>query len=387
MTGQIDQIKTPLSCKKSCTHGNQKQRALPKSLFFFFCLSFNSMVDKKEQQSETPPDGSPPSLRQDDQSKRSDREQQSSNEVHPLHPSTPTRAQQQRHRRNLRLNGQVDVEEGSTARYSLSNERRDSWIDRINSSTKNGKKRPKKTRQWLISCFNCNSAIRRTSTIAAIDEKKLIDKVADSLNQYGEEHKHDSWADKVMDFLFPSIAENSDSASDNKQVAKEMTPFYYTPSPFNGQRTPVMSPSDKSYDKAQLTEPQADLKSWAIETTDTMDVVDQRALNQHPHLGMTAQTSDQAYDEAQSTYPDDQSVQCYADALEEQDQHDSPFPRKPSFSVKDDLKSKQEQHLWPPVQSVDQSPDDEALSLEKEKKDRRRQRQQQRKQQLDGYAC
>jgi hypothetical protein len=213
----------------------------------------------------------------------------------------------------------------------------------------------------------------------------LIDKVADSLNQYGEEHKHDSWADKVMDFLFPSIAENSDADSDSKQVAKEMTPFYYTPSPFNGQRTPVMSPSDKSYDKAQLTEPQADLKSWAIETTDTMDVVDQRALNQHPHLGMTAQTSDQAYDEAQSTYPDDQSVQCYADALEEQDQHDPPSSRKPSFSVKDELKSKQEQHFWPPVQSVDQ--DDDALSIEKEKKDRRRQRQQQRKQQLDGYAC
>jgi hypothetical protein len=130
--------------KKSVPMETKSEGLCPQRLFFFFCLSFNSMVDKKEQQSETPPDGSPPSLRQDDQSKRSDREQQSSNEVHPLHPSTPTRAQQQRHRRNLRLNGQVDVEEGSTARYSLSNERRDSWIDRINSSTKKGKKRPKK---------------------------------------------------------------------------------------------------------------------------------------------------------------------------------------------------------------------------------------------------
>lgn len=98
------------------------------------------MVDKNEQLSETHPDGSPPRVHQEDQGKRSDREQQSSNDVHPLHPSTPTRAQQQRHRRNLRLNGQVDVEEGSTARYSLDNERRDSWIDRINSSTKKGKK-------------------------------------------------------------------------------------------------------------------------------------------------------------------------------------------------------------------------------------------------------
>lgn len=232
-------------------------------------------------------------------------------------------------------------------------------------------------------------AIRRTSTIATIDEKKLIDKVADSLNQYGEEHEHDSWADKVMGFLFPSIADDSDTDSSGKQghVAKEMTPFYYSPSPFNGQRTPVMSPSDRSYDKAQLTENQAYLKSWAIETTDTMDVVDQRALNQHPHLGMTAQTSDQVYDKAQSTYPDDQSVQCYADALEEQEQCDPPSPHKPSFSVKDDLKSTRKQHPWPPLQAVDQSDDDVTPSIEKEKKDRRRERLQQRSQQLDGYAC
>ncbi|KAI8341163.1 hypothetical protein BC941DRAFT_467215 [Chlamydoabsidia padenii] len=291
-----------------------------------------------EQETETHPDGS---------AKKPHQEQQSSQEIHPIYPAAPTRAQQQRHRRNLRLNGQVDIEEGSKPRYLSKNERRDSWIDRINSSTKD--------------------ALRRTSTMAAIDEKKLIDTVADSINQYGEEHEHDSWADKIMGFLFPSIMSNSDHKEE--QTAKEMTHFNY--SPFNGKRTPIMSPSDKSYDKTQMTENQADLESWAIETTDRMDEIDQRALNPHPHLDMTPQTSDQACDDVPSTCPD--FGHYYVNDGEEQAQITTPQTN--------------EDHIWPPLQAVDQSPDIDPVSIEEAKKERRRQRQQQRKQSLGEFAA
>ncbi|ORZ22644.1 hypothetical protein BCR42DRAFT_406690 [Absidia repens] len=208
------------------------------------------MVDKGEQHSEQY-SKELPSRPDNDKSlnSRKEQEQETLNDFHPLHPAAvPTRTQQQRHRRNLRLSGQVDVDKGSLPRHNFSEERRDSWIDRINCSTKN--------------------AIRRTSMMAAVDEKKLIDKVADSINDYGDLHQNDSWTDKVMSFLFPSMGLDSSSTnSDDTEPA--------------------------STDQIQQQERTNDRNSWSAITKGTMNEVDKSATNKHPN----ANTGDKVYDD------------------------------------------------------------------------------------------
>ncbi|CAO3590093.1 unnamed protein product [Absidia cylindrospora] len=332
------------------------------------------MIDQREQQSEYHSKEFPQRPDQDDDGNKYHREheQQSSHDMQPLHSAIPTRAQQERHRRNLRLNGLVDIEHGSVPRYATKEKRRDSFIDRINSSTK--------------------EAIRRTSVIAAVDEKKLIDKVADSINDYGEHHQHDSWTDKVLGFLFPSMGLDKDNeikAKEFKDINSEATPA----SPFDGKPVPAMIPSDLSYDRVQQSKSIEELMLWAIETADLMDSTDQHALNQHTKTSMKAETADQDYDILQAKYPDDRSVKYYGDALEKQLQMDDHLSMSPSWSVYNDLQqqTKSKKHgnklhpQWPPLDVVDQS--SSTQSIESAKKDRRRQRQQLRKQKMDTFAA
>ncbi|ORZ21600.1 hypothetical protein BCR42DRAFT_407910 [Absidia repens] len=345
--------------------------------YFFFLTNF-TMIDRREQQSDYRSKEFTQRSDQDDGDNKYHREheQQSSNDMQPSHSAVPTRAQQERHRHNLRLNGQVDIEHGSVPRYAAKEKRRDSFIDRINNSTK--------------------EAIRRTSIIAAVDEKKLIDKVADSINDYGEHHQHDSWTDKVLGFLFPSMGLDTDSDKDNEIKAegfKDIKSETVSASPFDGRPVPAMVPSDLSYDRVQQNISIEELMLWAIETADLMDSTDRYASNQHPKTSMKAETSDQDYDTLQAEYPDDRSIKCYGDALEKQLQMDDHLSMSPSWSVYNDLQqhAKAKKHnnrlhpRWPALDVVDQSPSTQ--SIESAKKDRRRQRQHLRKQKMDTFAA
>ncbi|SAM03300.1 hypothetical protein [Absidia glauca] len=176
--------------------------------------------------------------------------------------STSTRMQQQRDQHNSNTSGQVDISDGSTSRHSYkSADRRDSWLLRIDSSAKN--------------------IIRRASASKHIQEQNLINSVADSINNYGDHHQDDSWTDKVLDFLFPSM-ELRPHPAQSSPTATEPTPPLMPLSDDIAEKLKHDEQEDReawSQQNARQSKDNEDPKSCTNETSDTMDVIDQTAIS------------------------------------------------------------------------------------------------------------
>ncbi|CAO3643634.1 unnamed protein product [Cunninghamella echinulata] len=184
---------------------------------------------------------------------------------------------EQRQRRNLRLPGNVDVESVGGTRYSLKDNRRESWIDRMNQAAKN--------------------ALKRSSYIATETDRPLIDKVADSMNKYDnedDESEKETWTDKIMNLLFPSLQHSSSKVE--PEIIKETR--------VTTAITPEIIPSDDHYDDVQGSTNDIIKTSWTKEATDLAQEVDKHALNQHPDKKVTIESSDDIYDDAQAELPD-----------------------------------------------------------------------------------
>ncbi|KAI8060720.1 hypothetical protein BC940DRAFT_323084 [Gongronella butleri] len=165
--------------------------------------------------------------------------------------AVPKRAQQRR-RRNLSLNGEIDVEPASGAGGGgasgsgqqgkwlfpshKNDQRRESWIDRLNETA--------------------IKAIRRTSGIVtATDEQHFVDKMAAMLNEYddgkgaGAPAHGETWTDKVLDFLFPSLHAGESTTEKSNGTALEGEAAF-------------SAPSDLSYDDVQSQVTKDDQVQW-----------------------------------------------------------------------------------------------------------------------------
>ncbi|ORX53529.1 hypothetical protein DM01DRAFT_1390558 [Hesseltinella vesiculosa] len=220
------------------------------------------MQERNEQESELPPI---PAIQNHDN-------EQASMEISHV-TSSPKRAQRQR--RDLRLNGEIEVEQaagGGTSNSSWlfpsnsKHQRRESWIDVLNDKA--------------------IKAIRRTSGImTAQDEQSLVDKMASMMNRYDEGKRTESWTDKVLDFLFPSIHQaHVDEIRHKRQQKRE----YF--------------PSDSAYDDVQGMIRQVDQEKWREKATHMTMRMDRSAQSSPPVAGCHLEIADHAYDTLQSTF-------------------------------------------------------------------------------------
>ncbi|CAO3613006.1 unnamed protein product [Cunninghamella blakesleeana] len=195
---------------------------------------------------------------------------------------------EQRQRRNLRLPGNVDVDNVSSG-LSSSDNRRHSWIDKINQAAK--------------------KAIKRTSFIATETDHSLIDKIADSMNKHDENDEHpsenESWTDKFMNVLFPSLQLSPpsrvepESTMDKKEVKENDN---------DNNKIPETTPSDDHYDDVQKSMNEESNESWEKNAATIAQEVDKNALNQRLDIKkevMIDGGSDDHYDDAQAEFPNE----------------------------------------------------------------------------------